>query len=503
MAKRNDLKIQKELLKDIDKLEEKIAERGRATYNEQRRLNALKSASFELASKQINLSKQIDSLDKSALGVINKKLGLEKQIKVLTDIKKAGTKKELENANKLSSIMADVASGNRDFSDALNEIATEDFGKLNEAATEFGKTLRDGGKNLESQVKGAAALKDGFGGVAESLIGIDLSMAGLVAAVVSFALKIKEVRSELGTTVVQSTRLAGNMSLAAASATAFGGSAEQAQAAVTSLVDEFGSVDVVSASVSAKLGSITGQFGLSGDNAGKLLKQMQGISGASIETNLNLIGSVGELARAEGVAPARVLNDIASSTEAFAGFAKAGGDNIARAAVQANKLGLNLDKVVSIAENLLDFESSIAKEMEASQLLGRQINLDKARQLIITNDLEGLQKELVRVVGGQAAFESLDFIQRQALGAALGGVSLSDLGRLSAGQNINLGGAPKMQTGGVVRQTGIAVVHKGETIAGSQFGGRESNKLLKQMLEQNATLMNRLTNKVSEMALNS
>ena len=54
--------------------------------------------------------------------VINKKLGLEKQIKVLTDIKKAGTKKELENANKLSSIMADVASGNRDFSDALNEI---------------------------------------------------------------------------------------------------------------------------------------------------------------------------------------------------------------------------------------------------------------------------------------------------------------------------------------------------------------------------------------------
>ena len=118
MAKRNDLKIQKELLKDIDKLEEKIAERGRATYNEQRRLNALKSASFELASKQINLSKQIDSLDKSALGVINKKLGLEKQIKVLTDIKKAGTKKELENANKLSSIMADVASGNRDFSDA-------------------------------------------------------------------------------------------------------------------------------------------------------------------------------------------------------------------------------------------------------------------------------------------------------------------------------------------------------------------------------------------------
>ena len=59
------------------------------------------------------------------------------------------------------------------------------------------------------------------------------------------------------------------------------------------------------------------------------------------------------------------------------------------------------------------------------------------------------------------------------------------------------------KTGGVVRQTGLAVVHRGETIAGSQFGGRESNKLLKQILEQNATLMNRLTNKVGDLALSS
>jgi len=491
------------ILKEIESIEKKINDGVNIQNKTREKYNELLNKSFRSSSDALSLDRQIERLQKGSLGILNKKLGLESQISALEDAKKKGSKEQISSATKLTELMADVVDGTKDFSSALKEIAEEDFGDLNDAAKDFGRTLQNGGKGLESQVKGAAALKDGFGSIAESLIGIDLSMAGLVAAVVSFALKIKEVRQELGTTVFQSTRLAGNMSLAAASATAFGGSAEQAQAAVTSLVDEFGSIDVVSASVSAKLGSITGQFGLSGDNAGKLLKQMQAISGASIETNLNLIGSVGELARAEGVAPAKVLNDIASSTEAFAGFAKAGGDNIARAAVQAAKLGLNLDKVVSIAENLLDFESSIGKEMEASVLLGRQINLDKARQLAITNDLEGLQKELVRVVGGQAAFESLDFIQRQALGAALGGVSLSDLGRLSAGQNINLGGAPKMQTGGVVRQTGLAVVHKGETIAGSQFGGRESNKLLKQMLEQNATLMNRLTNKVSDLGLNS
>ena len=59
---------------------------------------------------------------------------------------------------------------------------------------------------------------------------------------------------------------------------------------------------------------------------------------------------------------------------------------------------------------------------------------------------------------------------------------------------------PKAQTGGVVRETGMAVVHRGETIAGTQFGG-EGNRLLKQLIEQNATLMGRLTNKVGDLAL--
>ena len=85
-------------------------------------------------------------------------------------------------------------------------------------------------------------------------------------------------------------------------------------------------------------------------------------------------------------------------------------------------------------------------------------------------------------------------------GAKIGaGVGLLGFGAMKGAQAM----LPKAQTGGVVRETGMAVVHKGETIAGTQFGGRESNKLLKQMIEQNATLMNRLTNKVGDLALSS
>ena len=140
MAKRNDLKIQLELLQDIDALEKKIAERGSASYAQQKQLNGLKSASYRLASKELSLGQQIEKLESSSLGAANKKLGLDKQIKALQNAKEVGTKKELTNAKKLSKIMADVASGNQDFSEALSEIAEEDFGKLNEAANDFADT---------------------------------------------------------------------------------------------------------------------------------------------------------------------------------------------------------------------------------------------------------------------------------------------------------------------------------------------------------------------------
>ena len=82
------------------------------------------------------------------------------------------------------------------------------------------------------------------------------------------------------------------------------------------------------------------------------------------------------------------------------------------------------------------------------------------------------------------------------IGAALGGTAFGAM-KVFEG----LGILPKAQTGGVVRETGMAVVHKGETIAGTQFGGRESNNLLRELIKQNSTLMNRLTNKVGDLAL--
>jgi hypothetical protein len=90
------------------------------------------------------------------------------------------------------------------------------------------------------------------------------------------------------------------------------------------------------------------------------------------------------------------------------------------AAKQAASMGLSLDATSSVAESLLDWETSIAKEQEASVILGRSINLDKARQLAYSGDLAEVMTEVKNQAGGEAEFAKMSVVQRQALGDAIG-----------------------------------------------------------------------------------
>ena len=85
-----------------------------------------------------------------------------------------------------------------------------------------------------------------------------------------------------------------------------------------------------------------------------------------------------------------------------------------------------MSAVSSISESLLNFESSIAGQLEASMLLGREINLDRARQLALTGDQEGMMQEILKQVGGEAEFNKMNVLQRKALATSVG-VSVEQL----------------------------------------------------------------------------
>ena len=476
--------------------------------------------------------------------------------------------------------------------------------------------------DIEDEFGGLIKKAEIYGGILKSkeLRGTALK-AGIAAAAFSFAKGLvenaKELKQELGLSVGEAAALGAKVSVVETTFTKLGMRAGEVKAFSVGISQEFGNIDQLSLATLNKFAEISRDTGISGENAAKLAKSIQIIQGGTLESSLNTIEVAANLADAAGVSSKLVLEDIANDTENFAKFAKDGGRNIATAAVSARKLGLNLGNVADIASNLLDFESSIESQMEASVLLGRQLNLDKARELSLAGDLAGLAEEVKNQVGSQADFEAMNVVQREAMAKAIG-VSVADLGKIVAGEatsaelteqkakaleeqqktqidlskimavsqglmaamavlqgTINAGksiqallskkntteelkgagivagkaaiqagasaamtpfigpalaiaamasvGAiaygmlkkpPGAETGGIVTESGLAEIHKGEAISGTKnelgFGNdmKETNSLLqtvidesRQLRTENKQLMNTLTGKVGEMAM--
>lgn len=95
-------------------------------------------------------------------------------------------------------------------------------------------------------------------------------------------------------------------------------------------------------------------------------------------------------------------------------------DGLVKAVATAKTLGVEMDSIAGIAGQLLDFESSITKELEAELLLGRDLNLEQARLLALNGKSDEAVASLVAQVGTLADFQKLNVIQQEALASAVG-----------------------------------------------------------------------------------
>ena len=95
-------------------------------------------------------------------------------------------------------------------------------------------------------------------------------------------------------------------------------------------------------------------------------------------------------------------------------------ENLTKALVTVKALGFSLKQVNDIAGGLVDFESSISKEFEAQVLLGRNINLTKAREAALNNDLVTVAAEITKNVGSAGQFLKLNRIQQDAIAQSVG-----------------------------------------------------------------------------------
>ena len=166
----------------------------------------------------------------------------------------------------------------------------------------------------------------------------------------------------------------------------------------------------------------TKQMGLSAEEAGNLA-EYQIFTGKSAKTTKKEIATqVAQLQKETGIAVK--LNDVfADVAKANAGLKAAYGFNnklIAKQVVNMKKLGLSLDQAGQMASQLLDFESSISKELEAELLTGKDLNLEKARLLALQGKNTEAAVELADQVGGTAELSRMNVIQQEALASAMG-----------------------------------------------------------------------------------
>lgn len=95
-------------------------------------------------------------------------------------------------------------------------------------------------------------------------------------------------------------------------------------------------------------------------------------------------------------------------------------EELTKAVVEAKRLGFNLKDIEGVQQNLLSFESSIAAELEAELLTGKELNLEKARYFALTGNIKGLTQEINKQLGGSAEFEAMNVLQREAFAKSLG-----------------------------------------------------------------------------------
>ena len=116
----------------------------------------------------------------------------------------------------------------------------------------------------------------------------------------------------------------------------------------------------------------------------------------------------------------KILQEISKTSKLIQLNFKGNVGELTKSVLEAKKLGLTLDQVSKVGDSLLNFEQSIANELEAELLTGQDINLEKAREYALNNDIAGLTQEIAKQGITAEKFSRMNRIQQEAIAKTLG-----------------------------------------------------------------------------------
>lgn len=195
---------------------------------------------------------------------------------------------------------------------------------------------------------------------------------------------------------------------------------EKAYDSARALTDAFSNSYTITQEQIKAVAQLNVNLGVTEANAAGFLQRMESAGGLTSKQAIGMAGLAANAAKAAGVPLDKVMHDVANASDTTLSMMKGNVRQMTLAAIQAQRLGVSLEKAANSARGLLNFQESVDAEMEASVLLGRNLNLNYARQLSFAGDVAGAQKEILNQVRSIGDFTKMNVFQQEALAKATG-----------------------------------------------------------------------------------
>jgi hypothetical protein len=396
-----------------------------------------KSKENELDEKGLkNLIKRVQESDKS---LKDSQASLVKRLNFLTEEQKkqeaiqkvnhGNSKLYKDSVKNLKDITEEIKANNRAQTDLASQIAS--------SASEV-ENLEKGLADAANQAKLVKIGKDIGGGLNKISTPIDnyLSIWSLINKVIQFVISgVVEYDKRLGDTaktmsmtydeadksnraMISFTKSTGNAVIAS----------KELNKTVTDLNVQLGSA-IKFENLSTTLKKDVALMAELETYAGMTAEESQGILNYTLATGQEATKATKQLManyKVAGLKKKIVLNEkdamkeISKLSNSIKLSTAGGAAGLGKALGAAKALGTSLNKVDDIAGSILNFEESIEAELSAELLLGKDLNLEKAREAALNNDLETLSNEIAKNVGSAAEFAGMNRIQQEAIAKAVG-----------------------------------------------------------------------------------
>lgn len=282
----------------------------------------------------------------------------------------------------------------------------------------------------------SSGLKSMTGGVSSFAAALTSPLVIIGAIVALFALGVvrliqvdkalHHVKDSTGLVKSQLDGVSSQISSVHATTADLGASFDDIANGIADFSNEFDGIELASEATLTSMITLNKNLGIGTTESAKLNKIFQNIGGLTQEQSQALIGQTAVMAKMAGVAPSKVIEDMANNSEYAYKFFQKNPKALASAAIQARKLGTSIGEAGKVAEGLLDFESSITDEIEASAMLGTNLNFAKSRQLAYDGKLVESQQAILAEVEKKVDLNNIDIFQQEALAKATN-MSMEDL----------------------------------------------------------------------------